>query len=70
MTPIPGRRDRTHRIETNADLLLHATWLLDRVHLRLVLLADGSAAQQITTLITTIETERQRWLSTVDSPLP
>ena len=67
---IPGRRDRTHRVETNADLLLQATWLLDRVHLRFAILADSSAAQQITTVITTIENERQRWLRAVDSPLP
>ncbi|MBV9483810.1 MAG: hypothetical protein JO249_24140 [Acidobacteria bacterium] len=67
---IPGRRDRVHRIETNANLLLRATWLLDRVHARLAILADSSAARQITPMITTIDTERQRWLRAVDSPLP
>lgn len=57
-------------VETNADLLLHARWLLDRAHLRFILLADNTGAQQINKIINTIETERQRWLRAVDSPIP
>jgi hypothetical protein len=57
-------------VETNADLLLQARWLLDRAHLRFNILADSTGAQQINRIINTIETERQRWLRAVDSPSP
>jgi hypothetical protein len=64
---IQGRRDR---VETNADLLLHARWLLDRAHLRFNILTDNTGAQQINKIINNIEIERQRWLRAVDSPIP
>lgn len=64
---IRGRRDR---IETNAFLLGRARWLLDRAHLRCNLLADTTRAQAINRIIHSVETERQRWLRAVDSPLP
>lgn len=64
---IRGRRDR---VETNAGLLLQARWLLDRVHLRFNILTDSAGAHQINKIINNIETERQRWLRTVDSPIP
>jgi hypothetical protein len=62
-----GRRDR---VETNADLLLRARWLLDRAHLRFTILADSTGAHQINKIINNLETERQRWLRAVDSPIP
>jgi hypothetical protein len=62
-----GRRDR---VETNADFLLRARWLLDRAHLRFIILADSAGAHQINKIINNLETERQRWLRTVDSPIP
>lgn len=64
---IPGRRNR---VETNAALLARATWLLDRARLRLNLLTDITGAQKITLIIHSVDTERQRWLRAVDSPLP
>jgi hypothetical protein len=64
---IRGRRDRA---ETNAALLLRARWRLDRIHLRLTILGDITGAQQINKIINTIDTERQRWLRAVDSPIP
>lgn len=62
-----GRRDR---VETSADLLLQAKWILDRAYLRFAILADNAGAQQINKVINNIETERRRWLHAVDSPLP
>lgn len=64
---IRGRRDR---VETNALLLGQARWLLDRVHLRLNLLGDIVGAYTINRIIYDIDTQRQRWLRAVDSPLP
>jgi hypothetical protein len=64
---IQGRQDRA---ETNASLLLRARWLVDRIHLRLIILGDITGALQINTIINAIDTERQRWLSAVDSPIP
>lgn len=64
---IPGRRNR---VETNAQLLAQATWLLDRARVRCNLLVDITGAQKINRIINDVETERQRWLRTVDSPLP
>jgi hypothetical protein len=64
---IQGRRDR---VETNARLLTQALWLLDRAHLRCNLLVDITASHTINRIIHNVETERQRWLRAVDSPLP
>jgi hypothetical protein len=61
---IGGRRDR---VEANAGLLLRARWLLDRIHLRLIILGDLDRARQVNKIIDTIDIERQRWLRTVDN---
>jgi hypothetical protein len=61
---------RRNRVETNALLLGQARWLLDRAHLRLNLLVDIRGAHKINRIINGVESERQRWLRAVDSPLP
>jgi hypothetical protein len=61
---------RRGRVETNALLLERATYLLQRVHLRCTLLADHTTAREINHIISSVDAERQRWLHTVDNPVP
>ena len=61
---------RRSRIETNALLLERARYLLHRVHLRFTALADTTTAQDITQIIHSIDSERQRWLRHLDNTLP
>jgi hypothetical protein len=63
-------KTRRNRIETNALLLERARYLLHRVHLRFTALADTTTARDITQIIHSIDTERQRWLRHLDNPLP
>jgi hypothetical protein len=63
---IGGRRDR---VETDAGLLLRAGWLLDRVHLRLIILGDLDRARQVNKIMDAIDTERQRWLYSIDNSI-
>jgi hypothetical protein len=63
------REHHRDRIETNTLLMHRARWLLDRAHLRLVLLGDISGARTINHIMGDVETERQRWLRAAESPL-
>jgi hypothetical protein len=63
-------KERRSRVETNALLLERARYLLQRVHLRLTLLGDTTTVREINQIIHNVDTERQRWLRAVDSPLP
>lgn len=63
------REQHRDRVETNTLLLDRAQWLLDRAHLRLLLLGDVTGAQAINRIMNDVETERQRWLRAIDSPL-
>ena len=62
--------EHRQRVETNALLLEDAWWLLERAFLQLIALADTQRAHRINRILTTINSERQRWLRTVDSPIP
>ncbi|MGH3429381.1 MAG: hypothetical protein ACREP9_17145, partial [Candidatus Dormibacteraceae bacterium] len=59
-------REHRTRVETNALRLERARELLDKAHLQLVLLGDAMAAYRVKRIIISVETERQRWLSTID----
>jgi len=59
-----------HCVEINALVLGRARRLLDRAHSQLFKLIDIPAERTITRIITIVETERQRWLRTVDSHIP
>lgn len=62
---------RAHRdIEMNTLRLLRTRWILERAQLRYSLLGDLAGAHAINRIISDVETERQRWLRTVDNPLP
>lgn len=61
--------ERRHRVEINALLLSQARWLLDRAHLRLIMLGDITGADRINRITNSVEIERRRWLHIVDSPL-
>jgi len=58
-----------HCVETNALPLADAWWLLERAFLQLIALADTQRAYRINRILTNIDSERQRWLRTVDSPI-
>lgn len=62
--------EHRHCVEINALLLVRARRLLDRAHAQLFKLGDIPAERTIIRIITSVETERQRWLRTVDSPIP
>ncbi len=62
---------QAHRdIRINTLRLLRTRWILERAQLRYHLLGDLAGAQAISRVINDVETERQRWLRTVDSPIP
>ncbi|MGH9961453.1 MAG: hypothetical protein ACREBC_30710, partial [Pyrinomonadaceae bacterium] len=61
-----ARRD----IEINTLRLLRTRWILERAQLRYSLLGDLAGAQAINRIIRDVEAERQRWLRSVDNPIP
>ena len=62
-------REYRDRVETSALLLDDAWWLLERVFLRLIALADIQRAQAINRIMTSVDAERRRWLRSADSPI-
>jgi hypothetical protein len=63
-------QEHRNRVEINALVLGRARWLLERAHLRLIMLGDIKEADRINSITKSVETERRRWLHIVDSPLP
>jgi hypothetical protein len=61
---------RARDIEINTLRLLRTRWILERAQLRYSLLGDLVGAQAINRIISDVEAERQRWLRTVDNPIP
>jgi hypothetical protein len=61
---------RARDIEINTLRLLRTRWILERAQLRYTLLGDLAGAQAINRIISDVEAERQRWLRTMDSPIP
>jgi len=55
------------RVEINALLLEDAWWLLERAFLQLIALADTQRAETINRIITSVDTEWQRWLHAIDA---
>jgi hypothetical protein len=63
-------RERRDLIEINALKLQRARWILERAQLRYHLLGDLAGSHALTRIIGEIESERQRWLFTMDDSLP
>jgi hypothetical protein len=62
--------DDRSRVEANAVLLRRARLLLEKAHLRMIMLGDRAGTRTITGIIEDVEAERQRWLRAVDSSHP
>jgi len=60
-------QEHRNRAETNALLLDQAWLLLERAFLQLITLADTQRARRINQIITSINTERQRWSKATDN---
>ena len=60
-------QDDRSRVEANAVLLRRARLLLEKAHLKMILLSDWSGIRTITGIIEDVQAERQRWLRAVDS---